>query len=104
MAKNLKRVMLERGLSVADLERRSKVSRKTLYHWMGGQKPRNIEQVFSVCDALQISIDSLYGRQTTQQQAVKPVIQIDVSDLKQDLHAGIYEVILRPVKISGDTN
>ncbi|WP_413943342.1 helix-turn-helix domain-containing protein [Bdellovibrio sp. HCB-162] len=87
MAKNLKRVMLERGLSVADLERRSKVSRKTLYHWMGGQKPRNIEQVFSVCDALQISIDSLYGR-SNQQPITKPVIQIDVSDLKQDLHAG----------------
>ncbi|MEN0060046.1 MAG: helix-turn-helix transcriptional regulator [Bdellovibrio sp.] len=55
----LKRLLVEKGLSMKALSRATGVPSKTLYHWTTGQRPRNIVQVFGVARALGVSIETL---------------------------------------------
>lgn len=58
-SKNLRRELRVRGLSVAELAKRSGVPAKTIYGWTSGQRPRNVEQVKMVADVLEITLDEL---------------------------------------------
>ncbi|MEN0059453.1 MAG: helix-turn-helix transcriptional regulator [Bdellovibrio sp.] len=93
MGKNVRRLMLEQGLSVAELSSRSGVPAKTLYHWLGGQKPHNIEQIFKICEVLEVSVESLFERQLPRPRNIP---SLDFRKIAEDLHIGTYEVVLRP--------
>lgn len=82
--------MAAREMSVARLAKKSGVPSKTIYHWLGGQRPGNVQQVIRVCDALDISMDALFGRSA--------IGGIPSANLERDLRAGVFEVILRPWK------
>ncbi|WP_374073709.1 helix-turn-helix domain-containing protein [Bdellovibrio bacteriovorus] len=92
--KSLRRILDDRKLTVAQISRLSGVPAKTIYHWLSGQQPHKIDHLFRLCDALNISIEELYGRQ--KKHSAK--IPIAKDQLIQELHAGAYEVILRPLK------
>jgi transcriptional regulator with XRE-family HTH domain len=49
----------ERGLSAAELSRKSKVSKQVLSAWMAGAKPKNVEQIRAVARVLSTTIDNL---------------------------------------------
>jgi transcriptional regulator with XRE-family HTH domain len=49
----------ERGMTAAELARKSGVSKQVLSAWLGGAKPKNIEQLKKVADTLRTSIDHL---------------------------------------------
>lgn len=94
LTKSLRRILDDRKITVAQISRLSGVPAKTIYHWLSGQQPRKIEHLFRICDTLNISIEELYGRQKK-----APHRNLLLKELPlQDLHAGIYEVILRPLK------
>jgi len=86
LSKNLRRLLEEHQLSVAQLSQRSGVPAKTLYHWLSGQQPQKIEHLFKISDAFTVSIEELYGREKR------------AGVLTEDKVLGIYEVILRPVR------
>lgn len=52
-----------------------------------------MEHVFKICDILNVSVEELYGRSRK-----TPLASEDRQGLPCDMHAGIYEVILRPLK------
>jgi transcriptional regulator with XRE-family HTH domain len=61
----LKKLLLEKGLTAAQLARISGVPRQSLSDWLGGSRPRNLDHVKKVADALKVSIDELcYGDST----------------------------------------
>lgn len=89
--------MQERGLTVAKLSRKSGVPAKTLYHWLSGQKPRHIEQIFAVGDALGVGVDALFGRLSAPSSPRAEELP-PVRDLLEELRVGSFELILRPIK------
>lgn len=89
LSKSLRRILDERNMTVAELARKSSVPAKTIYHWLAGQQPRKMEHVFYICDALGMTVEQLYERAPPS----KPV------DLQESLNAGVFEVILRPLRI-----
>jgi transcriptional regulator with XRE-family HTH domain len=90
LAKTLKTLIDQRGLTVSQLARASGVNQKTLYNWMIHQKPRNIEQVKKVADYFKVSVDHLcFGPSRI---ALTDILGTD------DFHAGEYEVIIRPIR------
>lgn len=97
--KSLRRILDDRKLTVAQISRLSGVPAKTIYHWLSGQQPHKIDHLFRICDALNISIEELYGRQKRH----PPKIPIAKDQLIQELHAGVYEVVLRPLKKYGES-
>lgn len=91
-AKNLKKILTDRGMSVARLSRQTGIPAKTIYHWLGGQKPGDIEQLLRISEILQISLDRLLREHVSEK--AKPRIQ----DFDEEINTGIFEVILRRVK------
>jgi transcriptional regulator with XRE-family HTH domain len=94
MSKNLRQALDHQRLSVSRLAELSGVPRKTIYHWLNGQRPRNVEQLIKVCKVLGVSVEGLFN--LTPPSNDNEFIYLN--DLKAELNAGTYEVILRPVK------
>jgi len=95
IGKSLRFYLSERDMTVVQLARRSGVPAKTIYHWLNGQKPSHLGHLFKICEVLQISLETLFGKEISEK---KTVTTISVSDLTTDLNAGHFEVILRPLK------
>ncbi|MBX3039993.1 MAG: helix-turn-helix transcriptional regulator [Bdellovibrionaceae bacterium] len=89
MHKRLRARIKECGYSVSELARLSGVPVKTLYHWTTGQQPRKMNHLLKVCAVLKISVEELYGQIPSQTMSV-------FQQYEKEIHAGIYEVILRP--------
>ncbi|MEK2645859.1 helix-turn-helix domain-containing protein [Bdellovibrio sp. BCCA] len=96
LTKSLRRILDDRKITVAQIARQSGVPAKTIYHWLSGQQPRKMEHLFRLCDTLNISVEELYGRQ--RKNPTKNILPKEV--LLQELNAGVYEVILRPLKMT----
>lgn len=90
MAKNLRKFIEEKRISITELSRRSKVPAKTIYHWMNGQQPRKMEHLFSIADVLEVTVEELFGREPRQ--------SAKVPDLVREFNLGKYEIVLRPLR------
>jgi transcriptional regulator with XRE-family HTH domain len=54
------RLLLDlRGMTPTELARKSGVSKQVISLWQSGAKPKNVEQVKAVADALSVSVDCL---------------------------------------------
>lgn len=94
LSTNLKKLLRERGVSVAQLSRAVNVSPQTLSNWANSQKPADITQVKRVADYFKISIDSLCFGASPEPFKTRNAIK----DYDDEISAGIYEVVLRKVK------
>lgn len=91
LAKQLKDLLKQKDVTVAQLARATQLSSKTVYQWLNGQKPRDLNQVKKVADYFEVTIDFLaFG-------AVQ-VKKTTFEDLKDEINAGYFEVVLRKVK------
>lgn len=85
----LKKLIKEKGITIASLSRSTKVPLQTLHGWLQGNEPRNIRQVKKVADYFEVDINQLcFGLELQ-----KTIIQ----DLQNVINAGIYEVVLRKI-------
>lgn len=96
--RNLKNLIHERDSSVSQLARATRIPLQTLHNWLSGQKPRDISQVKKVADHFGISVDSLCFGNGTKDKDQDPIKKYD-----QEIHAGIFEVVLRPIKKTKET-
>lgn len=91
LKKNLKKLMSENDMRVPQLSRATKVPSTTIYNWLAGQKPKDIDQVKIISEYFQTSLDSLcYG--------VKNIDSNLLESKQEEINAGIFEVVLRKVK------
>lgn len=88
----LKKLINEKGLSIAHLSRATKVPLQTLHGWLHGSEPKSLRQVKMVADYLEVDLDYLcFG--------VKPkASRAQIEDFQDEINAGVFEVILRKVK------
>jgi len=88
----LKKLIKEKGISVAHLSRATKVPLQTLHGWLNGSEPKSLRQVKMVADYLEVDLDYLcFG---IKPKATKPPLE----DYQDEINAGIFEVVLRRVK------
>ncbi len=59
LRKQLKKKLIEHGLTASELSRKTGVARQVISDWLAGVKPRNIEAVKTVADHFKISVDEL---------------------------------------------
>ena len=57
--KNLRLLLEQRQKSVQWLSKTTGIPEKTLYHWLNGQRPRDITQVKKVSRTLHVSMEDL---------------------------------------------
>jgi transcriptional regulator with XRE-family HTH domain len=96
--KQLKTLLRENDITVAQLARKAGVSAKTIYNWLEGQNPRDIGAVKKVADHFKVTLDFIcYG--------TEPIKTTSSFEQHLDeIHAGTYEVILRRPKTKAGKN
>lgn len=92
LAQNLKRLLKDQDLTVAQLSRATKVPSQTLNNWLVGLEPRSMGQVKIVAQFFGMSLDELaYGE--------KPKSSpLKLKDYEDEIYAGVFEVVLRRKK------
>ncbi|KYG63981.1 hypothetical protein AZI86_14320 [Bdellovibrio bacteriovorus] len=59
LATRLKKLCIEKGISIKELSLETEVPLKTIYGWIAGSHPRNLRDVKKVAEALGVTIESL---------------------------------------------
>ena len=101
---NLKRQLAglldHRGMTAAELSRKSGVPKQALSRWLGGQAPKDVTQVKRVADALGVTLDHLLFGSSIEDESRKIT---DISSLVGDgWLGGVFELRLRRVKKNGE--
>lgn len=88
----LRKIVREKGLTITDLSRSTKVPVQTLHGWLQGSEPKSIRQLKIVADYLDVDLDYLcFG--------IKPKSDVmKIEKFENEINAGIFEVVLRRVK------
>ncbi len=88
----LKTLLNQKGVNITTLARTTKIPAQTIHSWLTGAKPRDLDQLKRVADYFGVSLDFIaYG--TSFQNQMSPIEQH-----KEEINAGVFEVILRKVK------
>lgn len=90
---NLRFLIVGKDINVSQLARFTNIPINTLHNWLNGQNPQNLEQLKKIADFFQVTIDSLcFGD--------RPVSSLEnpIQEFKEEINAGVFEVILRKVK------
>lgn len=88
----LRKIIKEKGLTVASLSRATKVPVQTLHGWLQGVEPKSVRQLKAVADYLGVDLDYLcFG--------IRPKSENNkIEKLEDEINAGVFEVVLRRVK------
>jgi transcriptional regulator with XRE-family HTH domain len=88
----LRKIINEKGLTVAGLSRATKVPVQTLHGWLQGVEPKSIRQLKTVADYLEVDLDYLCFGIRPKSEASK------IERFEDEINAGVFEVVLRRVK------
>lgn len=87
----LKKSIKDKGITIAQLSRATKVPLQTLHGWLHGSEPKSIRQVKAVADYLGVNLDYLcFG--------ITPEEKNHLIEYGQEINAGVFEVVLRRIK------
>lgn len=92
LSDNLRRIILERDLSVSSISRKSGVPKTNIQGWLDGASP-NIVQLSKVANSLGLSLEALAFGKETERKSLSIFEGLD-------FHNGIYEISIRKVSKS----
>lgn len=93
LKENLKNLLGKHRLNLSELSKSTGISVKTLHNWTTGQEPRKLSQVKTVADFFNITVDELcFDLNET------PEVENKIKEHQDEIRAGIFEVVLRPIK------
>lgn len=95
LKENLKYLLKQRGMTVANLARLSKTPKQTLADWMAGAIPKDVRTLKRVAESLSLSIDVLCFGDVSMENALKDKTDNIFGD---NWVEGIFEVRLRRIK------
>jgi transcriptional regulator with XRE-family HTH domain len=90
LGKILKRLMADNDVNAAQVSRATGISSRTIHNWLSGQPPRDVRQLKKVADYFKVTLDQLVFGNESQRSALE--------EFKDEINAGIFEVILRRIK------
>ncbi len=88
----LRKLIKEKGLTIAGLSRSTKVPVQTLHGWLHGSEPKSIRQLKTIADHLGVDLDYLCFGIKSRSDSIK------IEKFENEINAGIFEVVLRRVK------
>ena len=89
LAKNLKRILEERNMSIAELAKKTGVPKTNIGSWLSGSSPK-IEQLFKVAQFLGMSIEALAFDKKNDETLNNLIDKLEV-------HSGLYEISIKKV-------
>jgi transcriptional regulator with XRE-family HTH domain len=89
----LKKILKKKDLTVAQLARHTGVSSKTIYSWINGQSPRNLDDLKAISTYLEVSLDYLLFDENKFEKK-----NLSISDFKDEISLGLLEVVIKRPK------
>jgi transcriptional regulator with XRE-family HTH domain len=90
LKEQLTNLLEQRHISASELSKEIDIPKSTISDWLSGTSPKNISQVKRVADYFDVSLDYLcFGEKKN---------KTEISEYKDEINAGIFEVVLRRVK------
>ena len=90
----LKKLLKEKDVTISQLSRETKIPVQTLSNWLSGQSPRNISQLKTVADFLDVDLNFLCFAESIQPKTKEPSIK----EFEDEINCGVFEVVLKKVK------
>lgn len=89
LAKNLKRILDEKGISISELAKKTGVPKSTIMTWLSGRTP-DLIQLDKVTQFLNVSIDEVaFNRK--REDLLGEIFE------KVEVHSGLYEISIKKV-------
>lgn len=95
--KILRQLLDKEGVSLAFLAKKTGIPHQTLHNWAAGVEPRSLKQVKTVATYLNVSLDYLCFGETKKECSERESFESH----RDEINAGIYEVVLKRVKHRG---
>jgi transcriptional regulator with XRE-family HTH domain len=93
LSAQLKQLIKARGTTMTNVSRATSIPVQTLHSWVSGATPRDISAVKKVADYFDVSVDYLaFGMEPKAKRSHA------ITELEDEINAGIFEVVLRKVK------
>jgi len=92
LKENLEHLIDESGISITNLAKKCGINQQTIHNWLSGQSPKNISQVKKLADYFGCSIEDICFLDN------KTGLKSEIDKYKEEINAGIFEVILRRVQ------
>ena len=91
LAKQLKILLKRDSITVINLAKATGLNTKTLYNYLDGRSPRNLDHIRILCAHFKVSSDELlFG--------IKSTVEKEFKDYEEEINAGKFEVILRRLR------
>jgi len=96
LKKNLKYLMKKNTLSIVEISSKTSIPKQTLHNWLSGASPKNVNQLRKIATYFRTTVDELCFGDVSQPSTKdeSPWIKYE-----EEITAGVFEVILRPVKV-----
>mgnify|MGYP003862093811 CR=1 FL=1 len=88
---NLKRIMKERGMSAADLSRRTQIPKSTISEWLQDRKPKFDDAILRLAKVLGVSAETLLTGKEPDEDLVKQIFD-STGDGFIEVHNGVFRV------------
>ncbi len=95
LVKNLSFLLERKNITLSLLSKNTGISVKTLHNWTTGQEPKKLTQVKLVAEYFNETIDRLCFEDIA---TTKNIKQNPIDEHRDEIRAGIFEVVLRPIK------
>lgn len=93
----LKELMDSETITLTALAKETGVPKQTIHNWLCGTEPKSLDQVRSVAQYFDLSIEELcYGEVENRKHNSKQKNPIESHE--EEIRAGVFEVVLRRVK------
>lgn len=83
-------------LSIVEVSSKTSIPKQTLHNWLSGANPKNVNQLRKIATYFKTTVDELCFGDFAQ---INLEIESPLIKYEEEIRAGVFEVILRPVRI-----
>lgn len=87
--------MKKHDLSIVEISSKTFIPKQTLHNWLSGANPKNVNQLRKLATYFKTTVDELCFGDVSQ---INFMNENPLVTYEEEIKAGVFEVILRPVK------
>lgn len=87
--------MKKYDLSIVEISSKTSIPKQTLHNWLSGAIPKNVNQLRKIATYFKTTVDELCFGDVSQ---IRSSDENTLMRYEEEIKAGVFEVILRPVK------
>lgn len=95
LAKTLKKLLEQRGITASKLSRDLKIPTSSINDWLAGRTPRDLDVIKDVAKYLRVTTHELLFGEPEPNNIISEILE------KTEIHSGLYEISIKKVSPKG---